>query len=66
MQSKFDEKQNQKMKQAADDGDEDFIGQASKKMAPNMQKLDLFGVSLDTLEGPEEYLKDRNDKRKFV
>jgi hypothetical protein len=44
MQSKFDEKQNQKSKQMAEDEDEDFIGQASKKMAPNMQKLDLFGV----------------------
>jgi hypothetical protein len=31
-----------------------------------MQKLDLFGVPLGTLEGPEESLKERNDKRKFV
>ena len=35
-------------------------------MAPNMQKLDLFGVPLDTLEGSEETLKERNDKRRFV
>jgi hypothetical protein len=35
-------------------------------MAPNMQKLDLFGVPLDTLEGNEETLKERNDKRRFV
>jgi hypothetical protein len=50
----------------AENEDEDFIGQASKKIAPNMQRLDLFGVPLDTLEGPEESLKERNDKRKFV
>jgi len=37
MQSKFDEKQNQKVKSAEqDDDEEDFIAQASKPMAPNM------------------------------
>jgi hypothetical protein len=60
----FDEKQNQKTRQSAEqDEEEDFIAQAPKPMAPNMQRLDLFGVPLEPLE---ESLKDRNDKRRFV
>lgn len=66
IQSKFDEKQNQKVRQTQEDDDEDFISQAPSPGVKNMQKLDLFGVPLDTLEGTEETLKERNDKRRFV
>jgi hypothetical protein len=60
----FEKTKLQKGKQTVED--EDFIAMVEKPTAPNMQKVDLFGVALDALEGSDETLKDRNNKRKFV